>query len=334
MRHPDGIRAAYEWRPLRPEDAACWENLVYDFEADERPVAENSADQFVAVLAQEVTDPELDTLGVFEGDDLIAYSMVRTGRHYDVEGCVHPDFQRCGLGTRLLAWGCARAEERAAADGRPAELRVWSAENDEVLRGMLDGLGLRAFKWYYEIFSELARTPPLAPVPLQPGWRLGTYDPARDDEVRELHNRSFAGQHEDGDVDAERWRREFTGGADFLPELSLLAYDDADRVVSHLLSYAVRPEEEETWPDDKDFSVGYIGTPPEHRGRSLYRALLAENDRLARELGYTGSTFSVDLANPTGALRLFERLGVCDPTRDDISCWVCYRKELVPEERR
>jgi len=79
----------------------------------------------------------------------------------------------------------------------------------------------------------------------------------------------------------------------------------------------------------KDLHVGYIGTPPGARGRDLHRSLLPENDRMARGAGCTGTAFSVNTANPTGALRLFQFIGVDDPKWDRSACWVCYRKDIT-----
>ncbi|WP_189226887.1 GNAT family N-acetyltransferase [Saccharothrix coeruleofusca] len=323
----------YLWRPLRPADGVEWERLVLAFDLDDRPVTETTAAEFAQTLASGKLVPERDTVGVFRDGLMVGFAAVLVDRtaqgdwRCEMQGCVHPDHQRRGLGTRLLDWAHGRALARGAtATGQRREVRAWCAEHNGTHEKMLRRLGLRPTLWYYEIYSRLDQVSPLTPRALPEGLRMVPYDPALDEEVRSAHNAAFVDQSEDGYVDRERWRRQFTGSPTFLPEMSLLVLDRDDAVRSYLLCYSF--ESGSPAPGQKDIYVGYIGTPPGMRGRSLYRSLLAENDRMAREAGYTGTAFSVNTANPTGALRLFEFLGVYDPRRDQRACWVCYAKDI------
>ncbi|WP_249124416.1 GNAT family N-acetyltransferase [Saccharopolyspora erythraea] len=313
----------YTWRPLRADDAQRWESMIRGVAAWDRPTLESTAAEFAEVLGE--IDLASDSLGVFRGEALVGYSLVRSGRGsgwYEIQGCVHGEHRGRGLGTRLLGWGRTRAARRCAAAGTAGELRVWCPEHNAAQKSLAERIGLRPTQWHLDVFSQLDQAPHIEAPELPEGFRVRVFEPGFDAKVREVHNRAFAGQ-EDGCFDADRWRREVTGKSGFLPELSFVVLDDRQAVVSYLLSFSL---------DDGDGEpacyLGYIGTPPETRGRGLCRALLAEHRGRARELGYTALCFSADESNPTKALDRFEHIGLWDPERDEVDRWVCYSGEL------
>ncbi|GAA1288510.1 hypothetical protein GCM10009634_38580 [Saccharothrix xinjiangensis] len=309
---------------MRAADAQAWADLMRAFPLRDRPVERADPADFAEELPGPDPSPD-DAVGVFRGGDMVGYAVVRRpraapgGDRHEVAGGVHPDHRGAGLGSRLLDWSLARAEELGP------RVEVWCADHNAAQKKLLAARGLRPALTYHEVYSRLDRVPPLSPPPLPEGLVLRTYDRELDEDVREAHNDAFTGQHEDGHVDRDRWRRDFTGKSDFLPELSYAVLDGQGRVVAHLLSYAYDGSPHGS--GQRDLKVEYIGIRKGFRGRFLDRVLLAENDREARRRGYVGMAFSVDSANPSGALRVFQRIGVYDPERDDCTTWVRYDGE-------
>ncbi|MFI9006161.1 N-acetyltransferase [Actinosynnema sp. NPDC053489] len=309
------------WRPVAADDAEAWAALMRAIPHRDRPVDHVDTADFRRGLTAPGATPE-DSTGVFAGPELLGWATVRpgtTGDRCDVLFGVHPGQLGTGLDGRLLDWALARAADRPP---WPPLVGTWCADHDRARVELLASRGLRPTLTYHEVYSRLDRVPPLTAPPLPEGFRARTYAPELDEAVRVAHNDAFAGQHEDGHVDRDRWRREFTGCPAFLPDLSFLVLDARGEVVAHLLSYAHDASPHGT--GQADLKVEYIGTRPGLRGRFLDRVLLAENDRAARERGYVGMVFSVDSANPTGALRVFERIGVYRADRDEVTTWRRY----------
>jgi len=122
-------------------------------------------------------------------------------------------------------------------------------------------------------------------------------------------------EFDDPTVDAERdtlalldgTGRAATGGAD---PVTAGPYDfarDDDEITSFLLGYVYPADTAAT-------GVSEVGTRPTHRHRGAASALLAAGLSRYREAGYQRAAFGVDAADPTGALRIYERraLGVSE----------------------
>jgi ribosomal protein S18 acetylase RimI-like enzyme len=62
--------------------------------------------------------------------------------------------------------------------------------------------------------------------------------------------------------------------------------------------------------DENDGFVNLLGTLSDYRGRGLGRALLLTAFREFRARGYTRAMLGVDATNPTGAVRLYESVGM------------------------
>jgi mycothiol synthase len=82
---------------------------------------------------------------------------------------------------------------------------------------------------------------------------------------------------------------------------------DGDEVVAYLLSYFW--EADATATGVREAFVGQLGVRPRWRRRGLGGLLLATALRSYRAAGYKRAALTVDTANATGALGLYERAG-------------------------
>jgi mycothiol synthase len=164
---------------------------------------------------------------------------------------------------------------------------------------LLDGLGLAQVKEVLEMGIELG---PEAPAPDWPDGVHGrAFDPARDAEaVHDCLVEAFAGSDERVMPYAE-WRPWLLSDPSYDPALVLIA--ESDGAVAGVA---------QCWTEGfvKDLAVR-----PAFRGRGLGEALLrAAFAELARR-GVREVRLKVDADNPTGAVRLYRRVGMVERRR-------------------
>lgn len=299
------------WRPLGRGDVPAWTELLAAAEATDRTGENFTAED----LAHELGDPSLDlaadSLAVLDGDRLVAYGIVRGAtevrdrHHVRIEGAVHPRHRRRGIGRALLDRQLARAAELHARrhPGYPGRLEVGVGDRVEGAVALVKAAGLDPVRHWYDMECPLDGVD--GPPPATSAQIVG-FDPDRDDEVRRAHNEAFDGHYGSAPRDADFWRQWVTGSPWFRPETSLLAVDGGE-VTGYLLGYF--------YPADaavdgcRKAYFGQIGTRAAWRGRGVASALLATAVWRCAEAGYQRASLTVDSANATGAVALYERVG-------------------------
>ncbi|WP_231849913.1 GNAT family N-acetyltransferase [Saccharopolyspora erythraea] len=127
----------YTWRSPRAGDAGRGESMIRGVAVRDRPTLESTAADFAEALGE--TDLTSDGFGVFRGEALVGYSLLRSGRDgrwYEVQRCVHGEHRGRGLGTVLLGWGRAQAAQRRAVAGTAGELRVWCPDHSAARKSL------------------------------------------------------------------------------------------------------------------------------------------------------------------------------------------------------
>jgi mycothiol synthase len=303
------LPAALTHRPMRPDDAECWAELLAAIEAaDDRGVHYDTAD-----CAEELAEPELDlghdTVLVLDGGRAVAYQLLRLRargeqRVLESDGGVHPLHRGRGIGTALVALAGRRAAELDAV----GYFRVPAGVPDAV--ALLEDAGMVAVRWWSELLRDLAA--PVTPVPVPDGLELHPlgpgFDAARWDEpLRAARNAAFADHWGSTPVSAEHWGHANTGTRAFRSECSAALTTPDGQVAGFVLGYEFDAATALT--GRRDLYVGIIGTLAGWRGRGVAAALLAHVLRQAQEQGFVSSSLTVDAQNPTGALGVYERAG-------------------------
>jgi len=258
--------------------------------------------------------------GAFDGDDLVAYTSLLpsvpddTGLRIILFGDVDPARLGEGIGTLMLGRSLDRARAIRSGVAPEAAVRVAATtlagrddQTDLVVRA-----GMRPWRHSFLMVARLGRRPP---VGLPSGYSVAAFDPEAAEELRQAHNAAFAGYPDRPDASPDFWTMFVVGAAHARHALSAVARDERGSVASYVLAheYAVTP----SGGPGPEVHVPYVGTLPEHRGRGLASGLLADVLRRASAAGYLTASLHVDGANPTGALRIYERAGFRQRYRQD-----------------
>ncbi|TDP97320.1 GNAT family N-acetyltransferase [Labedaea rhizosphaerae] len=311
------------WRPLTETDANEWVRLVQAAEAVDRTGENLDADDFAELATATRADLATGSVGVFRGDRLIASGVVWTqpgarGSHrVSLDGVVHPDARRTGLGARLLAEleRLGRERHAAIAPGLPLELTAPCHDANAGMAVMLSAAGYEPRRWFFDMRCDL--TGDLAEVPVPDGLHLRPY-PEDDEPVRVALNEFFAEHWGHQDFTPETWK-EITTGHAYRPDLSFLLHDDAGEIAALVLSDHYPADHAQTGV--KELWIADVGTRKSLRGKGLATALLTHTLRRARAAGFERAGLDVDTGNPTGALGVYERIGFTVSTR-----WTVYGK--------
>jgi ribosomal protein S18 acetylase RimI-like enzyme len=305
LRLPDGLTT----RPLTPDDVDAVAGLLQAAEKVDDTGENFEADDLTEWWVNELVDLDRDGLAVCgEDGGIVAYGTAlapptfRDAFAVYLEGRVHPEHRRRGIGGAVLDWQLGRGADIHAErhPEAPARLSVGVFETMPGLAALVERAGLRAERWYRLMERPLTDLPPVDALDLVPfNWD-------RDDEVRRAHNAAFTRHHGSSERDPASWQVMFTGQRAFRPELSRLVLVD-DAVAAYALVYVYDSDTRATGIADAHF--GQIGTLPEHRGRGLATAAIAASLRAAADAGCGRASLQVDSENVTGALRLYEGLG-------------------------
>lgn len=306
--------AEYRWSTISRDDVEAWAGLVNHLGDVDGTEEYYAAEDLAEELDSSQLDPARDTIAVWADDQLVAFGKITVKSTPDrdglvgaqLDGGVHADHRRRGLGTELMAWLEARAAEKGGEQHGGAEgyFGIAGARAGSATQVFHESRGYQVARW----FNLMAR--PLTPgetaadvldgraAPLGVRFRR----PAPDDEaaVREAHAAAFADHWGSAPPDPERWHESWTARS-ARHEVSRLAVDD-DGVV---LAYSLASQ----W-EDRAAYIELVGTIPSARGAGLGSAVLAESMAAAASTGdYDLIELDVDSDSLTGATRIYERLG-------------------------
>jgi mycothiol synthase len=304
-------------RPITEDDCLAWAGLLAAAEPVDDTGENYDADDLVEELADESIDPARDTKGLWLGDKMLGYALVRgaTGvvdgvYRVHVEGTVAPADRRRGHGQRLLDWSLARARE-VHAERHPDVPGTFAVRVGEAVTGahaMLERAGFVRARWFFQLTRSLDQAPPAVRVP--DGLRLVPYDGGYDEQTRLAHNEAFGDHWGSSPSTPQSWAHWSVGQRAFRPALSYLMLDDlagANPVVGYLLSYEYDADTAAT--GIREAYVGILGTRREWRGRGVARALLGTAVGAYGDAGFARTSLDVDADNATGALGLYTSLG-------------------------
>ena len=287
LRLPEGLTA----RPLTMADArAVYEVMARQEQEDVGTVEIEEAD-IVGDWQKPSFDVAESTMGVFDGDRLVAYAEVnRSGRG---DAAVDPAYRRRGIGTALAAWMPART-------GRIGGTVIGSP----VPQGSPGDRLLESLGWQVRWTSWVLRLPEGAQIPQRPlpdGYAIRS---AGEDDHPAVHAVKEDAFLEWSERDRESLEDFLAGSVrrpGFEPWHLRVVTDDAGEIVGTALVQMYGEPVEEAF-------VSFLAVRRDQRGRGLAQALLVDAFARGREHGAARSGLSTD--SRTGALGLYEKVGM------------------------
>jgi mycothiol synthase len=235
--------------------------------------------------------------------------------YFNGDGYVHPDFRGLGIGTALLS----KVTERAITEMKLAEpdvrvyIRNGMSAADQASREIHEQEGYKLIRHHWMMEINLTAVPQIKPFP--DGIELRPFDKdAQSVLVFEAENEAFRDHW--GNVPAiyNNWKLRKLDRDAFDPTLWHIAWD-GDQIAGYAQT---RYRNEIGW-------IGNLGVRRPWRKRGLGEALLLHSFNEFYKRGMQTIGLGVDASNPTGATRLYQKVGMQIAVED-----VIYEKELRP----
>ena len=305
-------------RPVQWTDVNAVAKLIYD-------VCEADGDTTVAVTPDELKlewqnpgfDLSRDAFLIETTDGrVVGYEeFVNSYEHafLQTDGYVHPEFKGRGIGTTLLRVIEARAREDMALalpDVR-VSLRSGIDNRDPSSHDLHRNEGYQPLRYHWRMEIKLTEAP--KPVVFPDGIELRPF--VREEHahaVLDAQNEAFRDHWGSHDVSFERWEHGKFGRDDFDPTLWMIAWD-GDQIAGFS-------------QNRYRMGIGWIstlGVRRPWRKRGLGEALLLHSFGEFHRRGMTTIGLGVDAQNPTGATRLYQKVGMYAASE-----FVTYEKEL------
>jgi len=272
-------------------------------------------------------DPQEDLLILEVNDQAIGlcrcewhdgYGGVRTYNH---SAHLAPEWRRGGLREAMLIGNEKRLREIASGHDtdrrRVFEARAVFEPND--WRNLLEAQGYRPHNHTFLMTRPLEEVIPDTPLP-------GGYV-VRD--VEKEHTRLVwkaceEAMREEPNFNEELWSEEgyewVCGLRIFRPELWRIAWKD-EEIAGGVLNF-IDDEENKRFGRNWGYTQG-IFVVKKHRGKGLASSLISQSLEVLRAQGVDCAALTVDTQNPSGALRLYQRMGFQTVTQ-----YTGYRKPL------
>ena len=249
----------------------------------------------------DIADTERDAW-VVELDGRIAghaFLLDRPSR-LSADGYVHPELRGRGVGTELLRLTEERARELGEQREPPVKLQNATLVGDPCVPALYARHGYEPARHFFRMVIDLDEEPPALSEPV--GATIEPYDHPRD--ARALHEtieEAFANEWNHRYEPFEDFEKRRLAGRHFDPSLWFVARAEG-AVVGAILA---------DWKRMGPWGwIGSVGVRDGWRRRGIGEALLRAAFRELHRRGERKVALGVDVQNPTGATRLYERVGM------------------------
>ncbi|PSL56196.1 ribosomal protein S18 acetylase RimI-like enzyme [Saccharothrix carnea] len=301
------------WRPLTREDAEASADLLNAIETVDRIGENYTAEDTLQELVDPYADLARASLAAFDGDVMVGFMKVRHKpvaqdvHRVFLDGGVHPDHRRRGVGAALVDAGVAAAKVVHALH-HPALKLVVDVHKAEHIAGLADLVRSRGFapvRYFQRLEHPLGDA--LGDAAIPEGLRVEPWSARNDEDFRSVRNESYQDYWGAVPMPVDSWQNKITNQT-FRPEVSFLLRDAADGApVGVLVTLCWDADSAATGVRDAHFML--VGTVRAYRKRGVAGALVGHALRAAAEQGYDRASVSVDSASPSGASGIFARAG-------------------------
>lgn len=296
------------------DDLALVHGVAVAAAAVDDPHARPSTADFERTLSTEGLDIARDTLvGVDAEGHVQAYGIVIdvpsrvTAARVVFDGAVHPALRGQGIGRRVLAWQIGRARQRLSTldVDLPATIEVGAPRGAAALR-LAARSGFEPIRNWVEMQVVFDDDPASDVPPLPEGFVVRAATPDDIEPLRHAKNDAFRDHWGSQPMVESDWRGFLTASKSRL-DLSRVVLD-ADGAIQAFAIVEVDPDGFEA----RGRSYGYVhwvGVVRAGRGRGLAPVVLDASLQAIRADGLSAAVLHVDAENPSGAGRIYERLG-------------------------
>jgi mycothiol synthase len=302
----------YSWRPIQRSDISGMRYMTaanVEIDKTEGPATEEKLEQIFQLLGEQV---ESNTLaGIAPDGKLVAmaFILIRPGEDEClamIDGQVRVDHRGKGLGGYILNWLETRAKDEYVKSGTkvPLVLRTSCADHLQDRVDLFKENGFEASRYAYKMQRDLQ-----VPIPdksLPSSLRLNMWTKKLDGPMRMAFNEAFRGHWGLPEMDEQLWQQFFTGVPQFRGDLTYLAME-REKIAGFILNWVDQAKNEQT--GIQEGFIEAVGVIPEWRGKGVASALLVHTLKEFILAGMDSAALDVDTQNPTGALRLYEKLG-------------------------
>lgn len=309
----------YRLRSARPEELDAIASLVNACD-----VAEFGRPDFdAAFLREDWVRPRFDLTQDAWIVSAADGRIVGYGSVYDEEPqvtleswlCVHPGHNGLGIDEALLERIEARAREFVPPlpTGRPVRLQQAVVSTDQAHAALLTRSGFAPVRHYRHM--EIALDEGMSPGPPPAGVEIRAFAAGVDDRsLYEAIEESFRGEWGFTSIPFDDWIDRFVRGPEFDPSLWLLAVEN-DEIAGFVIG--------RTWGGTRAW-IDLVGVRSPWRRRGLGAFLLRSAFAVFADRGFPDITLNVDSENETGAVSLYERVGMRIRR-----AWDLFEKELI-----
>lgn len=246
------------------------------------------------------------------------YGNVRTYNHF---AHLVPEWRRAGLRKAMLVSNEARLREIASEHDtdrrRFFEARAVFKSND--WKDLLEAQGYRPLNHTFLMTRSLGEKTPDMPLP--DGYAVKDVEK---EHTRLIWKACEEAMREEPTFNEEFWSEEgfewVCGLRIFKPELWKIAWKE-NEIAGGVLNF-IDEEENERFGRSWGYTQG-IFVAKKHRNKGLASALISQSLDVLRAQGVDDAALTVDTQNPSGALRLYEKMGF-----RTVAQYASYRKPL------
>jgi GNAT superfamily N-acetyltransferase len=237
-------------------------------------------------------DVSTHTIGVFDGESLVAYGEI--SGHDRGDAAVHPDYRRRGIGTALAGW-MQQTVRGLGGFGYGSPVPQGSA-GDRLLEKL--GYRVRWTSWVLVVPEEAA----IAERPLPEGYSLRAAERDEYRAVQDVIEDAFLEWSVRDRESFEDFEASVIGRPGFEPWNFRVVTDPSGEVVGTALVILASGD------SGLEGFIERLAVRRDQRHRGLAQALLVDAFAQGREHGATRSSLSTD--SRTGALSLYEKVGM------------------------
>lgn len=247
----------------------------------------------------------------FVGDQLVGYGSVMhrpsegSFARAILNGTIHPDFRRQGIGTSLLQWAEQHGRQKIvdADQGLPGQLWAIAYDNQVEDLALYSKAGFELSRYFHEMLRPLASTEEVA-APAD-GIEVVPWSDDLESSALSVLNESFRDHWGSLPIDRKSWENWLETEALRL-DLSFLAVAAGEVVGLTMNSHY---PEDEAVSGRREGWIDTLGTLRAWRKKGVATALMQKSFQAFTGAGFTHAILGVDTESPTGAAALYSNVG-------------------------